>query len=145
MFELTSAQYRFRRAASEGDLYEALGLSPKATSLDVDVAGARLAEQVPSMAQDVSRVVNVLAHRQRKTLYDAVRKLRDDVADSLVSRYGAEFARSIPGFRRDLWDRCCRLFHFDLTNDEQKLAPTAGRRWPKRSPSGSSATSSMPT
>ncbi|MGO9108924.1 MAG: hypothetical protein ACLP9L_06790 [Thermoguttaceae bacterium] len=121
MFELTSAQYRFRRALPEGDLYEALGLSPKATSLDVDVAGARLAEQMPSMAQDVSRVVNVLTHRQRKALYDVVRKVRDEVADLLASRYGPDFSHSIPDFRRDLWERCSRLFCFDLAGDEQKL------------------------
>lgn len=121
MFELTSAQYRFRRAVPEGDLYEALGLSPKATSLDVDVAGARLTEQVPSMAQEVSRVVNVLTHRQRKALYDTVRKLRDEVADLLASRYGPEFCCSIPDLRRDLWKRCSRLFRFDLASDEQKL------------------------
>jgi hypothetical protein len=122
MFELTSAQYRFRQAVPEGDFYEALGLSPKATSLDVDVAGARLAEQAPSMAAEVSRVVNVLTHRQRKTLYDAVRKVRDDVSESLVSLYGAEFSRTIPNFRLDLWGRCCRLFRFDLTSDGQKLS-----------------------
>ncbi len=121
MFELTSAQYRFRQAVPEGDFYEALGLSPKATSLDVDVAGSRLAEQVPSMAAEVSRVVNVLTHRQRKTLYDAVRKVRDEVANSLASHYGAEFSRTVPNFRLDLWGRCCRLFRFDLTGDEQKL------------------------
>ncbi len=121
MFELTSAQYRFRQAVPEGDFYEALGLSPKATSLDVDVAGARLAEQVPLMAAEVSRVVNVLTHRQRKTLYDAVRKVRDEVSESLVSRYGAEFSRTIPNFRLDLWGRCCRVFRFDLTGDDQKL------------------------
>jgi len=121
MFELTSAQYRFRRAVPEGDLYEALGLSPKATSLDADVVGARLVEQVPSMAQDVSRVVNVLTHRQRKALYDVVRKVRDEVADLLASRFGPDFSHSIPDFRRDLWQRCSRLFRFDLAGDEQKL------------------------
>jgi hypothetical protein len=89
--------------------------------LDADVAGARLAEQQPSMAQEVSRVVNVLTHRERKTLYDAVRKVRDEVADSLASRYGPEFCRSIPDFRRDLWERCSRLFRFDLAGDVQKL------------------------
>jgi len=121
MFELTSAQYRFRQAASEGDLYEALGLAPTASSLDVDVAGARLAEQMPSMAQEISRVVNVLTHRRRKTLYGAVRKVRDEAADLLASRYSPELCRSIPDFRRDLWERCCRLFRFDLANEEQKL------------------------
>ncbi len=121
MFELTSAQYRFRCAVPEGDLYEALGLSPKATSLDADVAGARLAEHIPSMAQDVSRVVNVLTHRRRKALYDVVRRVRDEVADLLASRYGPDFSHSIPDFRRDLWERCSRLFRFDLAGDEQKL------------------------
>ncbi len=127
MFELTSAQYRFRRAVPEGDLYEALGLSPKATSLDADVAGARLAEHIPSMAQDVSRVVNVLTHRRRKALYDVVRKVRDEVADLLAARYGPDFSRSIPDFRRDLWERSSRLFRFDLAGDEQKLGEN-GRR-----------------
>jgi hypothetical protein len=121
MLELTSAQFRFRRAVPEGDLYEALGLSPNAKSLDVDVAGARLAEQMPTMAQEVSSVVNVLAHRQRKTLYDTVRKVRDEAADFLDARYGSEFCSSIPNLRRELWDRSCRLFRFDLANDEQKL------------------------
>jgi hypothetical protein len=121
MFELTSAQYRFRCAVPEGDLYEALGLSPKATSLDADVAAARLTEQMPSMAQEVSRVVNVLTHRQRKALYDAVRKVRDEVAALLASRYGPDFSQTIPNFRRDLWERCARLFRFDLAGDGQKL------------------------
>ena len=89
MIELTSAQYRFRTAVPEGDFYEALGLTPKATSLDVDVAGARLAEQMPAMAQEVSRVVNVLSHRDRRTLHDAVRKVRDEAAESLDAHYGA--------------------------------------------------------
>ena len=123
MFDLTSAQYRFRNALAEGDLYQALGVGRKASSLDVDVAGARLAEQLPWMAQEVSKVVNVLAHRKRRTAYDAVRKLCDEVMATIEASHGPEFGNSFADYRRDLWQRCCRLFRFDSSHSDQVLGP----------------------
>ena len=74
------------------------------------------------MAQEVSRVINVLSHRQRRTVYDAVRKVRDEAAAAAcLACCGAEFRGSIDDLHGDLWRRCCRLFRFDIEGDEQKL------------------------
>jgi hypothetical protein len=136
VFDLTSAQYRFRSAWAEGDLYQALGLARGASSLDVDVAGARLAEQLPWMAQEVSKVVNVLTHRQRRTVYDAVRQLCDEVMATFAARHGPEFGNSFSDYRHDIWQRCCRLFRFDPSHCDQVLGSKgaeslaqAGQAW----------------
>ncbi len=136
MFELTSTPYRFRNALAEGNLWDALGLARGASKLDVDVAGARLAEQVPTMAQEVSKVVNVLTHGQRRVVYEAVCKLCDDVIGAFQDRLGPEFATSFSDYRQDLWQRCCRLFRFDPGIENQVLGPKgmdslvrSGRDW----------------
>ena len=50
----------------------------------------QFAERMPSMAQEIGAVVNVLTHRERRAAYDAVRKLRDEVTVYLASRLGAD-------------------------------------------------------
>jgi hypothetical protein len=87
VFELTSNVYRFRSAVAAGELFEALGLPAGASKLDVDVAGARLAEQAPQMAPEISRVVNILTQRQRRARYEVVRKTCDGIMADLETRH----------------------------------------------------------
>jgi hypothetical protein len=121
--EPSSAQYRFHNALAEGDLCEALGLRRNASGSDVAVAGARLAEQMPSIAQEVNTLVDVLTNRQRKMVYYAVRELCDGVMDTFLARHGPGFANAFSDYRGDLWRRCCRVFQFDLDHGNQVLGP----------------------
>ncbi|MCS7304449.1 MAG: tetratricopeptide repeat protein [Thermoguttaceae bacterium] len=114
MIQLISPKYQFEEAVAEGDYFRALGVMPSARKLDIDVAAARLAEQIPQLAQRISAVAHVLIAQDKRTVYEALQTLRDGVVESLQRQYGSEFLEQIPDLRRQIWKECCKLMRFDL-------------------------------
>ena len=63
-------------------------------------------------------------------------RLADDVMGDFAARLGPEFGASICNYQGDLWQRCCRLFRFEVDADGPTLGPKGteslienGRTW----------------
>ncbi len=121
LIHLTSQAYRFRVAIAQGDYHRALGVKEDSRRLEIDVAAARLADRVPTLAVDAAAVASVLTTRERRALYDVVCRLRDEIQRTLMLRHGPEVDIASPHCRELIWRDCCQLLEFDVARSSQPV------------------------
>jgi hypothetical protein len=127
---------RFYNAVEEGDYHRAMGVPADASRLQIDASAARLAQQMPDNMGNILAFACLLTREDDKRIYETLRKLQAGVMRQLTNRCGKEIVDLHPNCRQMIWDKCCRLFQFELGGSNPPNGPrgeislaTEGQQW----------------